>query len=482
MSTITHVCMSDLHLGAESSLLTDLGANGVPDYLGRSPVLMALVDCLRDLLDTQTEKPTLVLAGDILELALAQTHEAAMCFEGFLQALFPGDEQDLFARRILLLPGNHDHHLWEVAREQHYVDFLGSGTVPAGERLSEAWSVTRLYESQRPVGWPRSKLLEALAGRHPSLADLQIQMVYPNLGLRTQDHSRCVVFTHGHYIEPIYMAMSWLRGFLFPESERRESMTISEIERENFAWIDFFWSTMGRSGAAGERVQQVYEMTGSSEGIETLSKRIAEGVVEHWGRPLLPDGLEVLAIERLLAKRMRAFVAQERGQGGEALSEETEKGLVEYIAGPLRQQINYEGRDENAPQGRLPGALTVVFGHTHKPFERRKVLPGFTRPVDLINTGGWVVDTIEQQPLHGAALVLVNDAYDVASLRMYDEPARGAAPGPVRVAAAFENPLAAALRARIDSHGAGPSPWATFSAEVDRGICLRVRALALRSK
>ncbi len=32
--------------------------------------------------------------------------------------------------------------------------------------------------------------------------------------------------------------------------------TIEGIETENFAWIDFFWSMMGRSGEAGEAVEK----------------------------------------------------------------------------------------------------------------------------------------------------------------------------------------------------------------------------------
>ncbi len=36
-------------------------------------------------------------------------------------------------------------------------------------------------------------------------------------------------------------------------------MKIWEIEKENFAWIDFFWSTLGRSGNMGSDVELIYE-------------------------------------------------------------------------------------------------------------------------------------------------------------------------------------------------------------------------------
>ena len=61
----------------------------------------------------------MILLGDILELALANDNVAAMSFERFLDfAMPPGYE--LFGN-IVYIPGNHDHHLWESARETQYV-------------------------------------------------------------------------------------------------------------------------------------------------------------------------------------------------------------------------------------------------------------------------------------------------------------------------------------------------------------------------
>jgi hypothetical protein len=42
-------------------------------------------------------------------------------------------------------------------------------------------------------------------------------------------------------------------------------------------------------------------------------------------------------------------------------------------------------------------------------------------PVNLANTGGWVVDTIDANPLQGAAAVLVDEDLEVVSLRLYDQ-------------------------------------------------------------
>ena len=110
MTEIRYVCLSDTHFGEEDSLFTNLKtASTETDPLMPSPVMIRLAECLRDLIsqyDTDT-KPTLVLAGDILELALATTNEAAMVFERFLELMMPKDDE-LF-QEIIYIPGNHDH-------------------------------------------------------------------------------------------------------------------------------------------------------------------------------------------------------------------------------------------------------------------------------------------------------------------------------------------------------------------------------------
>ena len=43
--------------------------------------------------------------------------------------------------------------------------------------------------------------------------------------------------------------MTTLKNLIFPKLETRHPK-IWDLESENFAWIDFFWSTLGRSGEA----------------------------------------------------------------------------------------------------------------------------------------------------------------------------------------------------------------------------------------
>ena len=118
MPDIRYVCLSDTHFGAATSLLTNpQPASGSTGPSPPSPVLEKLVECLRYLIsenDSPDPKPTLILNGDILEMALTNENEAAMTFERFID-LVMADGEKLFGR-IIYIPGNHDHHLWETAR------------------------------------------------------------------------------------------------------------------------------------------------------------------------------------------------------------------------------------------------------------------------------------------------------------------------------------------------------------------------------
>jgi hypothetical protein len=81
VATLRWVCLSDTHFGAENSVLSDVSMDTARvDADRESSVLTRLVECLRSVEESTagSEKPHLVLNGDILEMALAQDNVAAM--------------------------------------------------------------------------------------------------------------------------------------------------------------------------------------------------------------------------------------------------------------------------------------------------------------------------------------------------------------------------------------------------------------------
>jgi len=472
MSDIRYICLSDTHFGEEDSLLTNLKtASTDTDPSAPSPVAVHLAECLRYLISknkNRASKPTLILNGDILEMALCETNEAAMAFERFLDLVMPSGAA-LFDK-ILYVPGNHDHHLWESARETQYVDHIK--TIVAGKPLPIPWHTTSMFIEEDPDPVP-CYFLTALVNRSPHLKDFKIFIAYPNLGLFKDEGQRCVIFSHGHFIEPLYTLMSTLRTLIFPG--RDQPQNIWDLEAENFAWIDFFWSTMGRSGAAGRDVELLYEKMQDREEFKKLLHTFADNLAREYDLPGWGDFMEAEILKWVFDTGVDRIVGRERTSTHRSLSHDAEKGLWSYMNGPLKEQILIEHA------GNMPRDVTFVFGHTHKPFQEDMNFKYYPEWVNVYNTGGWVVETVEPEPLHGATIILADGNLNAVSLRMYNEDS-DAAKYAVKVDEATHageqaNPFSQRIKSLVNP---ADDPWRTFSSAVARAV--RVRAQNLRAR
>ena len=157
------------------------------------------------------------------------------------------------------------------------------------------------------------------------------------------------------------------------------------------------------------------------------------------------------------------------------MSETAKKGLWAYLNGPLQEQIMTELK------GNMPADLTFVFGHTHKPFQEEMNFQGYRDRVNVYNTGGWVVETVDPQPLHGGAAVLIDENLNAAALRMYNEHADPAgyfvSLREARHTGESVNPLYLRLGALLDQTA---GLWKSFPETVARAV--RVRAQNLRAR
>lgn len=470
MTRIKYVCLSDMHLGAENSLLTKLTADCADTEPTKpSPVLVQLVECLKSVLaHNEGDKPTLILNGDILELALTTDNLAAMAFERFIELILPANGERLF-KDIRFLPGNHDHHLWETARETQYVNFIKSSDEQRpGSLLKIPWHTTKMFDPNPPVP---ATFLNGIIQRYPHLKDEEISTVYPNLGILSDDSARCVIFSHGHFIESMYMLMSEMRGLMFPKG--KPANTIYSIEAENFAWIDFFWSTMGRSGAVGTDVELVYDKLQSEKALGELLDNLVEGLDARYNLPG-PDMVAKMVLRYVLHEALKAIKERERLTPEEDLSADAEAGLKNYLTGPVLEQIIQE-RSGNIPE------VTFVFGHTHKPFQRDLQFGASYHPWSRVyNSGGWVVDTLTCASTHGGAVILIDENLDSTSLCMYTEQITAdtyqvevkASTHPNAAANPFHDEIASLVKADQD-------PWKEFSRIVAQEVPMRYRNLQI---
>lgn len=471
MADIRYVCLSDMHLGEEDSLLTNLKtASSDTDPTQPSPVMSQLVECLRYLIsrNENQEKPTLILNGDILELALTTTNQAAMVFERFIELIMPPGGQ-LFDR-IIYIPGNHDHHLWELARETQYVNYIKE--FEPGKYLPVPWHTTNMFVEKDP-SQVISYFLSRLVQRFPHLADFAVTVAYPNFGLLKEDSKKCVLFHHGHFIESLYQLISTLRDLLFPDRPRPKQ--IWDIEAENFAWIDFFWSTLGRSGEAGQDIELIYEKIQDKEQFKKLLNRLATSLAERYDLPGWGDRMEGQILKWVLNAIVDRIAGTERTHTDRFLSQDAEKGLWAYMNGPLMEQILIEGKEN------VSSNVTFVFGHTHKPFQEEMNFKRYPEWVHVYNSGGWVVDTVEPEPLHGGSVILVDEGLNTVSLSMYNEAADlekySVKVMEAKQAGEADNSFYHRIQGLINP---AEDPWKAFSTIAARSV--RIRAQNMRAR
>jgi hypothetical protein len=128
----------------------------------------------------------------------------------------------------------------------------------------------------------------------------------------------------------------------------------------------------------------------------------------------------------------------------------------------------------------MPENVTVVFGHTHKPFEQLMKFDDLSQHyVSVYNSGGSVVDRSQSQPFYGGAVIMLDEDLNAVSLRMYNE-APQAKDFAVSVAAVDNTPSCTSrLLTKICSLiKPQSSPWSDFSQTAAEAVALHTRKLA----
>ena len=491
--------MSDLHAGAETSLISNIvrerdGTYRIDDKTP-SPVSEALATALRptlDILGRSTDvPPDLVLLGDVLDLSLSPPERSAQVFETFAKSLLcgPGDKNQPtnLSKQVYFIPGNHDHSLWTALRYQ--TETFAEGPDKRKRSLRDKGVLTRFEPVTPAFSPPDEKLRSSLIQEILATAtgeEYTVPVYYPNMGDCSAGKERAVVFHHGHFIEATYRMLSILvAGF-----HRRECgpLTVEQLERENGNWIDFGWSTVGENGPIGEDVASVYQflLTGSEEG--RLQNRFADTLAENLMKSLpLPKTNQVRDAVGIIAKgiidaTVGKFSQTERLSYTNYLGEDSKKGLNDYLIGAVGGQLLDRFGDNQ------PKQLAFIFGHTHKPFEDQMVVEGmvsdpvhhpepvamYESPVEVYNTGGWILDTSLLSTKEGASIIFVDDEMHVAALRVFNSSPHPDGQEVYVHSLEPGNPMELALKEAVERNR---EAWVAFSVTVAAELKLRQKVI-----
>ncbi|MBF0528665.1 MAG: hypothetical protein HQK55_05225 [Deltaproteobacteria bacterium] len=399
------ICLSDLHLGEEDSLLTNLHPEtGQLIFNAPGQCLMALVNYLHALkrnLNEDKRIPYLVLNGDILELATATYPIAVTTFSFFLKQI---THRKIFDR-IVYLAGNHDHGLWSLMRDSHFLETLHYK--PGGD--------TPDVDHVTPLSSPQEfTILTNLVGRL-SADPTPPPVLAANPAFRLQAWTgHDYFFHHGHYLEHLYQALSILRARLFSDQCLSELIKIplceklEQLEKDNWAWLDFVWSGFARSGRTGQIAEAIYELLNQPDGVESMIKRLCVMLSKELNLPCIPESMEREAF-RLIIEKVLTY----NGKGSSVRHDPASKPFDVTLQDMTSQFLYHYLRVELNDEGNRPsvGKTIFFFGHTHKPFTERLNLLAFgdTR---IVNTGGWVVESESVEGSQGYGPVVAIGAND----------------------------------------------------------------------
>lgn len=460
---LTHICLSDLHAGAMTSLLTAFDDSDEtaprPVYGPPSDVTTAFAGALDHFLGSAGATPQLILLGDVLDLQFSDTEDAFRSALGFLSALKKsGRLQD----DVLATAGNHDHSLWTDARLSLQAAQFRCDPHAPGFRAA-----TKAFIRERDV---ESRLLTALLNEAKFTG---LDFRYPNIGF-DDGKDRMVLLHHGHFIETPYRLMSALKDAL--SGVPRQHLSVDTLSAENAGWIDFFWSTLGDAASLGRGAEAIYQNLLTTTGFRKLSQSLA-GILAKELSGMLPMSGNISFQEMLHAMSrtgldvtLGRYRDSERYAVVDALTTDGVEGLRWYLEGPAALQIVSEELS-------IRPDTTFIFGHTHKPFSRRVVAKPFPTPVKVFNSGGWTLNGPRLDNAEGAALLLIDDKLNVASLRLFTTPENGCVRTPyVEILGdgsegeSFKNEIETWVEASIEA-------WERLAETVKRAYDIRQRFL-----
>lgn len=371
----TAVAMSDLHLGR------DLG------YLySANPKFQKNRQALLDLLRKLGPQDELIINGDLLELSMAGLDEAYRELKDFFVLI--SEVPPL--KRIVYVPGNHDHHFWRELAEHVCVNGqISQGMLPPTHQEYPSCFVDK-YFSSFDQNLPCKILLAELWPKDKT--PIEIVVKYPHHLIKVSadgEKKRHYLFTHGHFLEDLFTPINYII----------EPARLDELEAFNNLWIEAFDYDFGRSGRLMDRVQDLVRKVekGNKEAKQEI-KGILNEVYLNCVKKLKLSGLKkaVLCLAKSLVGSLVKEIPFEKRSGlfKAPIDEDLRAKIGEYIKKYITERYKKGMATKyNFPSDRdIPIPFTFVFGHTHRPAAEENQPPIKVNDAifPLANTGGWI--------------------------------------------------------------------------------------------
>lgn len=360
------IIMSDLHLGQNGldgsgnySLLSD-----IPSHLYKEKEKAdAKMNILKSRVKLFAGKDpiALICCGDTLDLSLAYFDQAYHDLEYLLKNI-PS------ITSLVLVVGNHDHHLWTMHCE--YKNIIaplmhGNSLCRAGIYQPTQGDVFELFE----------KNLSGRLGR-----DIMVDIAYPSYSFQIEDET--FYCTHGHLFGGLYNLVSRIMSiFLEEEVDEGKHATM------NVALIELIYWLCGETGE-GMGANGIIEAlhADAEKGDDSLIKQIVSKGVDE----ILPEGI----IRGIPDSWERNFVKWAIGKFVDKTLEEKPAIVIskDRYEDPAQTIKRVEGWMTSILKINKEEKLSFIFGHTH-----RSGMANIGN-VYVYNLGSWLVESKDDDP------------------------------------------------------------------------------------
>ena len=372
------VVFSDLHLGKDEGYLFSPD----PNYQSNKKALV-------ELLKAYAPFDEIILNGDILDLAAAGLDAVYSEVRNFFQLVAELEP----VKRIVYVPGNHDHHFWRFMGEEiHVTGRVKKGESPPGHGDYPRCFVDRRYSSKDPAHKPHILLThlwpEDSAGWVPEFV-----VKYPHHLVRVpQENSgfKNYLITHGHFLESLFKPINYLISPTYLE----------EIEAFNNLWLEAFDYHLGHAGRLSEKTRELEKrFTQGGKQARRKVQAIFGAVYKNLKKKIdikFPVSWIIKYALRAIIKKVPMKRTEQSDLRGEHLDEKLLNSIKEYTWKYILQRYLGKNKKElHLPSDKdIPIPFTFIFGHTHEPFNEEEMkkavvtIKGKSYP--LINTGGWL--------------------------------------------------------------------------------------------
>lgn len=376
------IVISDMHLGKPDSYLFSESPNYSSNRQAVKELLLEIGPC-----------DELILNGDILDLAMAgldTAYQELKLFFKLLSEIHP-------IKRIIFLPGNHDHHFWRSLVEQIEVDGrIRKGKLPPGFGTYTRKFVDRHYSSENPdhepyILFPHLWPKEEENKNKINMPEFVVKYPHHLLKISKKENhtfkSHYHLITHGHFLEELFKPINYLI----------EPNGMAQLEAFNNLWLESFNYYLGHADELSKQVRVLEQqfLEGGKEAKEKV-KAIFDAAYLNLKKSVGLKCPWTLVVKFILKRFIRLIPEEKMGRSklrGADVTKELLDDVKDYIEkyiikGYVMDSSHEEPDIEITHKNNIPTPFTFVFGHTHVPFQASIRIAGETYPV--VNSGGWI--------------------------------------------------------------------------------------------